>query len=47
MNTKDIAPWELLQKKMTWEQLKFIQNKKVLDFGSGNGMTAEHFASSF
>jgi len=44
MTIKDIAPWELLQKKMTWEQLKFIHNKKVLDFGSGNGMTADHFA---
>jgi len=44
MNIKDIYPWELLQKKMTWEQLKFIHNKRVLDFGSGNGMTADHFA---
>lgn len=44
MNIKAIAPWELLQKKMTWEQLKFVHNKKVLDFGSGNGMTANHFA---
>ncbi len=44
MTIKDIATWELLQKKMTWEQLKFIHNKKVLDFGSGNGMTADHFA---
>ncbi|SCZ11029.1 methyltransferase domain-containing protein [Alkaliphilus peptidifermentans] len=44
MTIKDIPPWELLQKKMTWEQLKFIHNKKVLDFGSGNGMTADHFA---
>lgn len=44
MTIKEIAPWELLQKKMTWEQLKFVQNKKVLDFGSGNGMTANHFA---
>jgi len=34
----------LLQKKMTWEQLKNINNKRVLDFGSGNGMTANHFA---
>lgn len=40
----DIVPWELLQKKMTWEQLKFIHDKKVLDFGSGNGITADHFA---
>lgn len=45
MSVKDnIAPWELLQKKMIWEQLKFIHNKRVLDFGSGNGMTANHFA---
>ena len=46
MMSKDIAPWELLQKKMTWEQLKFIKNKRILDFGSGNGMTADHFAIS-
>jgi SAM-dependent methyltransferase len=44
MTIKDISPWELLQKKMTWEQLKFIHNKRILDFGSGNGMTADHFA---
>ena len=43
-NRDNIAPWELLQKKMTWEQLKFIHNKRVLDFGSGNGITADHFA---
>lgn len=28
MNGKTTAPWEFLQKKMTWEQLKFIRNKK-------------------
>lgn len=44
MESKKIAPWELLQKKMTWEQLKQIHGKKVLDFGSGNGVTASHFA---
>lgn len=44
MTIKGIDPWELLQKKMTWEQLKFIHNKRVLDFGSGNVMTADHFA---
>lgn len=45
MNTKDnMAPWELLQKQMTWEQLKFVHNKRILDFGSGNGITADHFA---
>jgi S-adenosylmethionine-dependent methyltransferase len=45
MSIKDNnTPWELLQKKMTWEQLKFIHNRRVLDFGSGNGITADHFA---
>lgn len=44
MSIKNIAPWELLQKKMTWELLKFIHDLKVLDFGSGNGITADHFA---
>jgi len=32
MIESNIALWELLQKKMTWEQLSFIKNKKVLDF---------------
>lgn len=44
MEIKDIATWELLQKKMTWEQLNNIHNKRVLDFGSGHGITASHFA---
>lgn len=44
MDIKDVATWELLQKKMTWEQLKCIHNKRVLDFGSGHGITASHFA---
>lgn len=41
---ENTTPWELLQKKMTWEQLKFIHNYRVLDYGSGNGITADHFA---
>ncbi|ADL50050.1 class I SAM-dependent methyltransferase [Clostridium cellulovorans] len=44
MDYKNIAPWELLQKKMTWEHLNYIHNKRILDFGSGSGMTANHFA---
>lgn len=39
-------PWELLQKRMIWSQLSFIKNKKILDFGSGNGVTAAHFAKN-
>ena len=44
MNISDIPVWELLQKKITWNQLNFIHNKKVLDFGSGKGITASYFA---
>lgn len=45
-NNKDIKmeTWELLMKKMIWKQLSFIHNKKVLDFGSGLGITANYFA---
>lgn len=39
-----IGTWELLQKKMAWEQLGDFENKVILDFGSGNGVTAEHYA---
>lgn len=39
-----VGVWELLQKRMAWKQLGDIENKAVLDFGSGNGVTAEHYA---
>lgn len=42
----DIIPWELLRMKMTWEQLGPINHKRILDFGSGTGMTADHFAKN-
>lgn len=41
----NVGPWELLQKQMIWQQLSFVHNKKVLDFGSGLGITANHFAA--
>lgn len=44
MNIKELAPWEAMQKQMTYLQLDFIHKLKVLDFGSGNGVTASHFA---
>jgi S-adenosylmethionine-dependent methyltransferase len=44
MDAKGIATWELLQKKVIWKQLKYIHYKRVLDFGSGSGMTGKHFA---
>lgn len=44
MDSTSIPVWELLQKQITWNQLSFIHNKKILDFGSGMGITASHFA---
>lgn len=41
-NTK--SPWGVLFYKMVWEQLSDIKGLKVLDFGSGFGITANHFA---
>lgn len=41
----EMGPWELLLKEMIWQRLSFIHNKKVLDFGSGLGVTANHFAA--
>ena len=45
MNFKGIGNWELLLKKMTWQQLGEIKNKKILDFGSGNGLNADYYAN--
>lgn len=45
-NYYKLEPWDLLQKKMIWDQLSFVCNKRVLDFGSGKGITANHFASN-
>lgn len=44
-NNDVMAPWELLQKQMIWQQLSFVHNLKVLDFGSGAGITANYFAA--
>lgn len=44
MDSTNIPVWELLQKQITWSQLNFIHNKRILDFGSGMGITASHFA---
>ena len=46
MNRKitDLPPWECLMKRMVWEQLGDIRNKKILDFGSGIGVTANYLA---
>lgn len=40
-----LPPWEWLLKRILWEQLGEIRGKKILDFGSGIGVTACHFAA--
>ena len=40
MYSNNMPVWELLQNQMTWSQLSFIHNKRVLDFGSGRGINS-------
>ena len=39
----ELHPWERLLKRITWAQLGDIKGKNILDFGSGEGVTANHF----
>ena len=43
---KDLPPWERLFKKIVWKQMGDIKDKDILDFGSGEGVTADHFSES-
>ena len=40
----ELRGWERLLKKIIWAQLGEIKGKNILDFGSGEGITANHFA---
>ena len=40
----DLPAWERLFKKIVWKQLRDMEGKKILDFGSGEGITANHLA---
>ena len=40
----ELPAWERLFKKIVWEQLGNPEGKKILDFGSGEGVTANHYA---
>lgn len=42
---RELPTWELLAKKMIWQQLGNIKQKKILDFGSGEGVTASYYAN--
>lgn len=46
MEMKDLQPWEVLMKRMVWLQLGEITGKKILDFGSGMGVTADYLAKN-
>lgn len=39
-------PWSVLFYRMVWEQLSQIVNSRILDFGSGLGITADHLAKN-
>jgi len=43
---KNLQPWEALMKRIVWLQLGEISNKKILDFGSGIGVTADYLAGN-
>ena len=43
-DVKELPAWERLFKKIVWNQLGDLEGKKILDFGSGEGITANHFA---
>lgn len=40
----ELGEWERLLKKIIWAQLGDIKGEYILDFGSGEGITANHFA---
>lgn len=39
-----LPPWEQLRYQILWAQLGEIKGKRMLDFGSGTGVTADHYA---
>lgn len=40
----ELQPWECLMKRIVWKQLGDIRDKKILDFGSGIGVTVNYLA---
>lgn len=37
--------WEKLAKVIIWKQIGTLNGKTILDFGSGTGITADHYAA--
>ena len=42
----ELPEWERLLKKIIWQQLGQIRGQSVLDFGSGQGITADYLAGN-
>lgn len=40
----ELQAWERLFKRIVWQQIGDIKGKRILDFGSGEGITANHYA---
>jgi len=45
-NVSELPAWERLFKKIVWKQIGEVEGKVILDFGSGEGITANHFAEN-
>ncbi len=43
---KQFPVWEKLAKEIIWQQIGELKDKTILDFGSGTGITADHFAAN-
>lgn len=46
MNLQGLRTWEIMLKKIAWQQLGVTEGKKILDFGSGLGITADYLAKN-
>ena len=40
-----LPAWERLSKEIIWQQIGELKVESILDFGSGTGITADHFAA--
>ena len=40
-----LPPWELLLKRILWTLIGRLRDKRILDFGSGTGVTANYYAA--
>lgn len=45
-NITEIPAWDRLLKRIVWKQLGQIEGKRILDFGSGEGISANYYAKN-